>query len=80
VQVTRLPNVSPNSLRWHPGGKALCLVNGGGIAVVCVQLGRNFGRAMFLPATNDGQARHDALSNTTEATPLALMTNGEFSQ
>jgi hypothetical protein len=61
VQVTRLPNISPNSLRWHPSGKAVSLVSGGGIAVVCVQPGRNFGRTIFLTLTNDGQARRDAL-------------------
>jgi hypothetical protein len=61
AQVTRLPNISPNSLRWHPGGQALCLISGGGIAVVCAQPGPNFGKAVFLTATNDGKARHYAL-------------------
>jgi hypothetical protein len=61
VQVTHLPDVAPNSLRWHPSGNALCLVSGGGIAVVCVEPGHNFGRTLFLTATNDGQARRDAI-------------------
>jgi hypothetical protein len=61
VQVTHLPDIAPNSLRWHPSGNALCLVSGGGIAVACVQPGHNFGRTVFLTPTNDGQARHDAL-------------------
>ena len=61
VQVTRLPDVTPNSLRWHPSGEALCLISGGGIAAVCVQPGPNFGKTVFLTATNDGKTRHDAL-------------------
>ncbi len=61
VQVTRLSNISGNSLRWHPSGKALCVISSGGIAAVCVQPGRNFGQTVFLTATNDGPARQDAL-------------------
>lgn len=61
VQLTHLQRIRVNSLRWHPSGDALCVVSGGGIAAVCVQPGRNFGKAVFLTATNDGQSRQDAL-------------------
>jgi hypothetical protein len=65
VQATRLPNIRPNSLRWHPSGDALCVVSGGGIAAVCVQPGRNFGKSVFLTPTEDGQSRQDALWSPT---------------
>jgi len=61
VQLTHLQRIRANSLRWHPSGKALCVVSDNGIAVVCAQPGRNFGMAVFLTSANDGQARHDAL-------------------
>ncbi len=61
VQLTRLPKIRANSLRWHPSGNALCLVSDDGIAVVGTESGRNFGQAVFLTPKNDGQARHDAL-------------------
>jgi hypothetical protein len=59
--VTRLSNLSPNSLRWHPSSHAFSVLCGGGIAVVCAQPGRNFGQAVFLTPPNDGQSRQDAL-------------------
>jgi hypothetical protein len=37
------------------------LVSGNGIAVVCAQPGRNFGKAVFLTSASDGQGRRDAL-------------------
>ncbi len=61
VQVTRLPQVSPNSLRWHPSGEGFSVISGGGIAVVCARPGQGFGKAVFLTPTNDGQSRQDAL-------------------
>jgi hypothetical protein len=61
VQVTRLLNLSANSLRWHPSGHAFSVINGDGIAVVCAGLGQNFGKTVFLTPTNDGQLRQDAL-------------------
>ncbi len=61
VQLTHLQKIRANSLRWHPSGNALCIISDDGIAVVCAQPGQNFGKAVFLTATNDGQARHDAL-------------------
>jgi len=61
VQLTRLPNLRANSLRWHPSGDGLSVVSNGGIAVVCARPGANFGRAVFLTAANDGQDRHEAV-------------------
>ena len=61
VQLTHLQKIRANSLRWHPSGDALLVVCGDGIAAVCAQPGRNFGKTAFLTATNDGWARHDAL-------------------
>jgi len=61
VRLTHLQDVAANSLRWHPSGDALSVVSGGGIAVVYARPGRNFGKAVFLTDTNDGQERRDAL-------------------
>ncbi len=61
MQATRLPNLSANSLRWYPSGQAFSVISGDGIAVVCAGLGQNFGKAVFLTPTNDGQSRQDAL-------------------
>ena len=61
AQLTRLRNISANSLRWHPSGDALSVVSDGGIAVICAKPGVNFGQAVLLTAANDGQARHEAV-------------------
>ncbi len=61
VQLTRLPNIRTNSLRWHPSGDALSVISGDGIAVVSAKPGMHFGQAVFLTTANDGQARHEAI-------------------
>lgn len=61
VQLTHLQNIRGNSLRWHPSGDAISVISGGGIAVVCARAGRNFGKAIFLTAANDGQDRYEAV-------------------
>jgi len=61
VKLSRLPNIRPNSLRWHPSGEALSVISGDGIAVVCAKPGADFGRAVFLTPANDGQGRHEAI-------------------
>jgi hypothetical protein len=61
VQLSRLQNIRANSLRWHPSGDAISVVNDGGIAVIWAKPGVNFGQAVFLTAANDGQDRHEAV-------------------
>ena len=61
VQLSHLQNIRGNSFRWHPSGDAISIVSGGGIAVVWAKPGLNFGKAVFLTATNDGQDRHEAV-------------------
>lgn len=61
AQLTHLQSVHANSLRWHPSGDAILVISGDGIAAVCTQPGRNFGKTVFLTPGNDGQSRKDAI-------------------
>lgn len=58
LQVTRLPEGVTGGLRWHPSGKSVLVMSGGGIAAACAVPGPDFGRTVFLTPRGQKDERH----------------------
>ena len=52
VQATHFAK-GAGSVRWHPSGNSIACLTDGGVAVVCVKPGPDFGRAVFLTPQGD---------------------------
>lgn len=56
VQITHTGAEAPGP-RWHPSGRFIAVPSDGGIAVVCVEQGADFGKAQWLTPHGDGGKR-----------------------